>query len=168
MVKASLVLRGVDHDDSIMAQEMPNIGMLWDTGAQSTIISEDLVSDDFKKYLAQPAHDPYRNKDATRVQIDVRIALSNTEIEIDAIGSVVPKEQIPNQTSFVIFGQRQCINSIHYSSVPRAILMAKGRDISEEVWGEIVVYEYVNDLGDLISVGDVEETGDSGDEGRAM
>ncbi|OBT45219.1 hypothetical protein VE00_03607 [Pseudogymnoascus sp. WSF 3629] len=142
--------------------------MLWDTGAQSTIISEDLVSDDFKRYLAQPSHDPYRNKDATRVQIDIRIALSNTEIEIDAIDYVVPKEQVPNQTSFVIFGQSQCINSIRYMSVPRAILMAKGRDISEEAWGEIVVYEYVNDLGDLISVRDVEEIGDGGDEGRAM
>ncbi|OBT94085.1 uracil DNA glycosylase [Pseudogymnoascus verrucosus] len=138
------------------------------TSAQSTIISEDLLSDDFRKYLAQPAHDPYRNTDATRVQIDIRIALSNTEIEIDAIGYVVPKDQIPNQTSFVLFGQRQCINSIRYMSVPRAILVAKGRDMSEEVWGEIVVYEYVNDLGDLISIGDMEKTGDGGDEGRTM
>lgn len=46
---------------------------------------------------------PIETRTPLECKIDIRIALSNTEIEIDAIGYVVLKEQIPNQTSFVIF-----------------------------------------------------------------
>ncbi|KFY61018.1 hypothetical protein V496_05181 [Pseudogymnoascus sp. VKM F-4515 (FW-2607)] len=105
IVKVSLVLRGVDNDDSTTAQEILNTTMLWDTGAQSTLISKDLLSDAFRAYLNRPQHDPYRNNDATRVQIEVRIAFSNLEFELVVIGYVVPKGQMPNQTSFIIFGQ---------------------------------------------------------------
>lgn len=105
IVKASLVLRGVDNDDSTTAQEILNTTMLWDTGAQSTLISKDLLSDEFRTYLNRPQHDPYRNNDATRVQIEVRIAFSNLEFEPVVIGYVVPKQQMPNQTSLIIFGQ---------------------------------------------------------------
>ncbi|OBT69092.1 hypothetical protein VE03_01391 [Pseudogymnoascus sp. 23342-1-I1] len=128
----------VDHDYGAIAQGIPNTTMLWDIGAQSTLISEDLLSDAFRNYFSQPEHDHYRNDDATRVQIEVR----NVEIELVVIGYVIPREQMPNQSSIIIFGQRQCI--------PRSILVAKGEDIAEDIWGDLVVYEYIDEFIDLI------------------
>lgn len=55
--------------------------------------------------------------DATRIQIETRIALTNTEIELAAIGVVVLKNRMPNQSSIIIFGQGQCIDVTDCQSI---------------------------------------------------
>jgi hypothetical protein len=62
---------------------------------------------------------------------------------------VVAKLDVPNERVCVIFGQSGCIDKIVYRSIPRAALQAKGEDIAEDVWGDIIAEEYV-DINDEI------------------
>ncbi|OBT50616.1 hypothetical protein VE04_09560 [Pseudogymnoascus sp. 24MN13] len=152
MVKATVVLKAVDNDDTTMSQEIKDIYILWDTGCHSTVVSDDLLTEDFRKYLDHPIHDPYRNDQTRRIQVEVRIALSNAQIDMAAVGAVIPKEKMPNGSSYIILGQSAFINAMDCRSIPRSILRAKGMDISDDVWGDIVVYEYIDEFGDLVTV----------------
>jgi len=80
------------------------------------------------------------------------VAFSNTPVRISAIVLIAPKSVLPNQRVGIIFGQRQCIDQIHYASLPRSILQAKGEEVDEDVWGDFVIYEVVNEDGDLVCV----------------
>jgi hypothetical protein len=64
---------------------------------------------------------------------------------------VVPKSVMPNEHIGILFGQQQCIDRISYHSSPRRILEAKGEDINEEMWGDIVIDGYVDDDDKLYS-----------------
>jgi hypothetical protein len=152
IVKANLILRGIDSTYSGRAEELKSVDMLWDTGAHQTIITEDLLSEPFRQYLQDPSHDPYRSGDKLRVQLDAVIALSNNPIKITAIALVVPNSVVPNQRVRVIFGQRHCIDCMSYHSIPRRILKAKGEDVDDEIWGDLVVDEFVDEDGDVVSL----------------
>jgi hypothetical protein len=150
IVKANLILRGIDSTYSGGAEELNSVEMLWDTGAQQTIITEDLLSEPFRQYLQDPSHDSYRSGDKIRVQLDAIIALSNTPIKITAIALVVPSSVVPKQRVGVIFGQKHCIDCMSYRSIPRRILKAKGEDVDDEIWGDLVVDEFVNEDGNVV------------------
>ena len=76
--------------------------------------------------------------------MDAVIGLSNTPIEINAIVMVVPKSVVPNERIGILLGQLQCIDRISYHSSPRRVLEAKGEEINEEMWGDIVIDGYVD------------------------
>jgi hypothetical protein len=152
IVKANLILRGIDSIYSHGAEELNSVEMLWDTGAHQTIITEDLLSEPFRQYLQDPSHDPYRSGDKLRVQLDAIIGLSNTPIKITAIALVVPNSVVPNQRVGVILVQKHCIDCMSYRSIPRRILKAKGEDVDDEIWGDLVVDEFVNEDGDVVSL----------------
>jgi hypothetical protein len=59
---------------------------------------------------------------------------------------------MPNERIGILFGQLQCIDCISYHSSPRRTLEAKGEDINEEAWGDIVIDGYVDDDNKLHSL----------------
>jgi hypothetical protein len=139
VVKANVRLRGVDHIGGDITEKLEQVDMIWDTGAHQTIITEDLLSESFREFLKDSRHDVYRSGDGLRLQMDAFIAFSNIPIDINAIVLVVPKSMMPNEHIGILFGQLQCIDCISYHSSPRRILQAKGEDIEEGVWGDIVI-----------------------------
>ena len=144
IVKAQVTLKGIDDIDGDKTESLEHVDMIWDTGAHRTIITEDLLSESFRQFLKDPQHDDYRLDNGLRVQMDAVIGLSNTPIEINAIVMVVPKSVVPNERIGILFGQLQCIDCISYHSSPRRILEAKGEEINEEMWGDIVIDGYVD------------------------
>jgi hypothetical protein len=152
VVKAQVLLKGVDHINGDQTEFLQHVDMIWDAGAHRTIITEDLLSESFRQFLKDSRHDDYRLDNGLRVQMDAVIGLSNVPIEINAIVMVVPKSVVPNERIGILFGQLQCIDCISYHSSPRRILEAKGEDINEEVWGDIVIDGYVDDDDKLHSL----------------
>ncbi|KAK2802551.1 uracil DNA glycosylase [Onygenales sp. PD_10] len=58
-IPAKLILEGVDDDSK--QEKMENAVMLFDTGARQTILTDDMLSPEFRDYLHNdPVHDPYR------------------------------------------------------------------------------------------------------------
>lgn len=151
IVKANVSVTGIDSEFKGQ-EELNSVDMLWDTGAQSTIITDDLLSEPFRRFLEEPSHDPYRSEDALCVQVDIVIAFSNTPISMATIAVVVPRSTVPNQRSGIIFGQNQCIDCISYQSLPRSILRARGQDVDDEIWGDLVIDAFINEEGELESV----------------
>jgi hypothetical protein len=145
---ANIVLEGIDAEGGPTCT-LSRTQMIWDTGAQMTTITKELLPQRFRDYLDEPIHDAYRTRDGLRVQLQAKIEFSNTVIEIDAIVMVVPKQSMPNKLEGILFGQMGCIERMDYRSIPRAVLLAKKENISEEYWGDIEVHTYV-DLHDEV------------------
>jgi hypothetical protein len=152
IVKGQVLLKGVDHINGDQTQLLEHVDMIWDTGAHRTIITEDLLSESFRQFLKDSRHDAYRLDNGLRVQMDSVIGFSNVPIRITAIILVVPKSVMPDERIGILFGQLQCIDRISYHSSPRCILQAKGEDISEEMWGDIVIDGYVDEDDKLHSL----------------
>lgn len=142
-ILANIVLEGIDAEGGPTCT-LPYMQMIWDTGAQMTTITKELLPQDFRDYLDNPIHNAYRTRDGLRVQLQAKIEFSNTVIEIDAIVMVVPKQSMPNKLVGILFGQMGCIERMDYRSIPRAVLLAKKENISEEYWGDIEVHTYVD------------------------
>lgn len=151
IVKAHVTLSGIDDPQDERPEFLRNISMIWDTGAQLTYITEELLSDWFRRHLQRPEHDPFRGDSHTYVQFEALVEFSNAPVEISAIACVRPKRLMPNNYVGILFGQRQCINALRHMSVPRSILVSQGEDVGEEIWGDIVLYDYVDAWGDLHS-----------------
>lgn len=151
LIHGKLVLRGLDNAASDPTCEL-EIDMVFDTGAHRTIIAEELLSESFRQYLKDPVHDPYRSPSGSIVQVDTSIALSNCPIVVEAVAIVVPSSQMPNERVGALFGQASCIDRLSLRCIPRSILQTKGEEISEEFWGDIVLDEYLNLDGKLVSL----------------
>jgi hypothetical protein len=150
LVEAEIVVDGLDASFGTSGFLIKNTQMLWDTGAQSTIIAEEILSDSFRNVLRGRDHDLYRTADGFRVQVDISVAFSNASMIISAVGFVVPKARIPSSYEGIIFGQNGCIDQLVYRSIPRAILRARGSSVGDDVWGDIIVEEYLDLDGRLI------------------
>ena len=103
--------------------------LLWDTGAHSAVVVDELLPQKFKDYLAQPEHDCYRSADGVRVQIDALITFSNQVLALSCVCVVVPRSAVPNSRVGILLGQHMCINKLVYKSVPQAILCARGESV---------------------------------------
>ena len=152
VVKGRVELKWIDHMKGDPTQVLEQVDMIWDTGARQTIITEELLSESFRQFLKDSRHDTYRLDNGLHLQMDLVIGLSNVPIDINAIVMVVPKSVMPNERIGILFGQLQCIDRISYHSSPRCILQAKGEDISEEMWGDIVIDGYVDEDDKLHSL----------------
>ncbi|OJD10306.1 hypothetical protein ACJ73_09843 [Blastomyces percursus] len=143
-ITAKVTLEGVDDGSKIDTLE--NAVMLFDTGAQQTIISSDVLSPGFRDYLENdPVHDPYRLEGGCRVQFTANIEFTNTYIRLCTVALVVNRSVIPNSRSGIIFGQKGCLDSICFRSVPAKFLQAQ----DDDVWGDITVDRYINPDGEI-------------------
>jgi hypothetical protein len=144
-IKGNIHLRPVDAHERDYGFRLPEQDMLWDTGAQQTFITEELLSTEDQEYLRNPRYNNYRIGNGLRLQMEVYIGLSNAAVSITAIVMVVPKRYIPNEFVGIILGRSFCIDRLAYRSIPRRILKARGEDVAEDVWGDIIVDEYIDE-----------------------
>lgn len=142
-VSGTVRLRGIDSITGDPECDMSSRSILFDTGAHSCLIVEDLLSDQFREYLRSPQNDPYKSEDRTRVQVDCTFSFSNHLFEISTIFVVVPRRAVPNGRVGIILGQKGLLDRMTYRSVPSKILKARGNDVEEGVWGDIVIEEYL-------------------------
>lgn len=59
---------------------------------------------------------------------------------------------MPNERIGVLFGQSSCIDRLNLRLIPQRILEAKGEEISEEFWGDIMAEEYLNMDGEVVTL----------------
>jgi hypothetical protein len=143
VVQGSLRLSGIDSDPDEPEFGTTSSQLLWDTGAHSSIIVEDLLPVKFREYLSHSTHDPYRSENQLRVHVDATIVFSNKVLEIGCIFLVVPRSAVPNGRVGIILGQRSLMDRLSYKCVPRRILVARGELVPETIWGDIVLEEYL-------------------------
>ena len=152
-IPGRLLLSGIDSspDDPRMTLVRPDI--LFDTGAHTSIVTDDVLDSTFRAYLSDPIHDPYRSSSGVRVQVAGVLAFgAHPPLEMDCLFTVVPLNSVPNGRSGVILGQHTVIDSIQYLSKPRNTLVACGDEVADTVWGDILVDGYVNVDGDYVKI----------------
>ena len=110
----------------------------------------DKLSDQFREYLRSPQNDPYQSEDRSRVHVDCKFLFSNHIFEISTIFVVGPRRAIPNGRVGIVLRQKGLLKRITYRSVPREILKARGNDVEEGVWGDIVIEEHLTLDDELI------------------
>ncbi|KAJ5566047.1 hypothetical protein N7535_007685 [Penicillium sp. DV-2018c] len=152
MIGGNLTLRALDGNTFDPICELKEMEMIFDTGAQWTIIAEELLPAAFREHLKDPVHDLYRSNDCLSVQVDVGIALTNCPAVLEAIALIVPRAKMPNQLLGILFGQITCIDRLSLQAIPRRILLAKRENISEEFWGDIVLNEYLDFQDEVVSL----------------
>src|SRR5579862_7295647 len=57
IIKGNLSLSGIDSVSEDPVAELASVDMLWDTGAQQTIITEELLPESFRQHLKDALHD---------------------------------------------------------------------------------------------------------------
>lgn len=140
--------RPKDPTCSIISSEM-----MFDTGAQMCITKEDLLKDYFREYLKNdPIHDAYNSSDATMVQVDAALVFSDYTIQMARTFRVVPRSQVPNQRIGIILGQAACINNMVFTKIPRLFLMKDGQSVEDKVWGDLIIHQLVNPVGDIVQL----------------
>lgn len=152
IVTANLRVYAIDDSPAGELGQLDAVEMIWDTGAHRTIITEKLLPQSFREYLRAPIHDPYRSSAGSSVQIDAEVALSNDIILINTLAIVLPQAKMPNQLRGILFGQISCINRIRYESISRDFLLAKGENVGDDVWGDLIVKEYLNEDDNIVIV----------------
>jgi hypothetical protein len=148
-VVGNAVVTAIDWSDGMPDCKIPSVKMLWDTGAASTIITKDILSQDFQSHLSDPVHQSYRNEANTRVQVSLNLEFSNSLFNIDIVAWVVDQETVPNMRSGILLGQNGILDSLQHRSIPRSIIEAKGETDNESPWGDLLVESYVDVEGSL-------------------
>ena len=152
LIRANITLKGLDVKEEDPTCDLEEVNMIFDTGSHRTVITEELLPPAFREYLRDPIHDPYRSSDGTFVQVKSKIALSNSCTSIDAVVLILPKAKMPNQLVGILFGQISCIDRLSLRAIPRHVLLARGEEISDQLWGDILVEQYANLDGELVSI----------------
>ena len=150
-IPGKITLSGIDSlpGDPELTISRPDI--LFDTAAHTSCITEDVLDSKFRQYLSTPIHDPYRCKSGVKVQVSGVFGFGDQPpLQMDCIFTVVPLDSIPNQRSGIILGQNSVIDSFQYSSKPRKTLIARGEEVPNTVWGDIVIDGYVSVDGNYI------------------
>lgn len=151
-VTANITVRGIDEVRDTPIVELKATEIIWDTGAHYTIITEELLSAEFRQYMKNPVHDPYRSSGGLCIQMDATIAFTNASVSIGTVARIVPKAKMPNNYCGVLFGQCMCIDRLSYFSIPRRLLQAKGSIIPESCWGDIIVSEYLDEEDNIVEI----------------
>lgn len=149
VVSANITMYGLDARADDPHVSFTQAELLWDTGAPSTIVVDELLPESFREYLTKPENDCYRSSNGTRVQLDALVAFSNHVLDISCVSVVVPRSAIPNSRAGILLGQNMCLNRLVCRSIPRAILSARGEKVPDTVWGDILIEDYV-DLDDVV------------------
>lgn len=149
VVSANITMYGLDARADDPHVSFTQAELLWVTGAPSTVVVDELLPEAFKEYLTKPENDCYRSANGIRVQVDALVAFSNRVLDISCVCVVVPRSAIPNSRVGILLGQNMCLNRLVYKSIPRAILSARGENVPDTVWGDILIEDYV-DLDDVV------------------
>ena len=136
-ISGEITLSAIDGEETDPSVEIRNDNCLWDTGAQYCSISADLVTRIDPSFLDLEAHEPYRMHSNVGVQVDAVFSLSNKTFEISTIFLVLPTSAIPNKRSGIILGQHGFMDRMVVETIPRSILLKRGEQIEETIWGEI-------------------------------
>lgn len=155
IIRANITLRAIDGGEDDLIESWVSKEMIFDTGAHRNIISEEMLSPRFLEYLKDPIHEEYRIDqteagNGMTIQLDVEIQLSNCILPISTIVHIVPKSQMPNRFVGILLGQVGAIDRLSLSMKPRQILEAKGEQVPANIWGDIMIDEYVDLSGDLL------------------
>lgn len=149
-----LSLNAVDGGPGDLSCAITSDEMLFDTGAQSCIVTEDFLNDEFRNFLKHdPIHEEYRSASGTVVQVDAVLSFADRQISMSCIFRVVPRASVPNQRVGIILGQFGFIDQLMYTAVPRFILAEGGEDVDDEVWGDLIVHRYVNAEWNIVDLG---------------
>jgi hypothetical protein len=81
------------------------------------------------------------------VQLDTEIAFTNCALPLSISVLIVPQAKMPNSLVGVLFGQSGGIDRLSLQMRPRHILQAKGEQVQENFWGDIILDEYVDLYG---------------------
>ncbi|MCJ1344822.1 uracil DNA glycosylase [Peltigera leucophlebia] len=149
VVSANVMMYGLDAAADDPHVSLTQAELLWDTGAHSTVVVDELLPEAFKEYLTKPENECYRSADGTRVQLDALVAFSNQVLSISCVCVVVSRSVIPDSRVGILLGQNMGINRLVHKSIPRAILSARGEKVPNTVWGDILIEDYV-DLDDVV------------------
>ncbi|KAI9780191.1 MAG: uracil DNA glycosylase [Candelina submexicana] len=136
-ISGEITLSAIDGEETDPTVEIRNDNCLWDTGAQYCSISADLVTRIDPSFLDLEVHEQYRMHSHVGVQVDAVFSLSNKTFEISTIFLVLPSSDIPNKRTGIILGQHGFMDRMMVETIPRSILLKRGEQIEETVWGEI-------------------------------
>jgi hypothetical protein len=152
LITANIIIQGLDALETDPICRLDAVDMIWDTGAHYALISEDILSAEYREYLKDSVHDPYRSKSGLRLQIEANIVFTNFLVPIAAVALVVPTLTMPNQRAAILFGQTHCIDRLIYRSVPRCFLQARGENVADNAWADIIVDEYPDMDGRVVTL----------------
>ena len=138
---------GADHDPRAM---ISSTQMLIDTGAQVSLITDDILSRSFRDYLMDPIHDPYRSEDGTKVQVDATFSFADRQINMACIFQVVSRTRIPNERVGIILGQHSCLDHMVFTMKPRLFIPSISED--DTVWGDMKIHQYINHIGQAVDM----------------
>lgn len=144
-----LNLSAIDGTDQDLSALIRSSEMLVDTGAQVSLITDDLLPLSFRDYLLDPIHDPYRSEDGTMVQVDVRFSFADQQINMACIFHVVSRTRIPNKRIGVILGQHSCLDHMVYTLTPRLFIPSISED---DIWGDLTVHRYIDSTGQAVDL----------------
>ena len=143
-IPGEITLSAIDGEETDPAVEIRNDNCLWDTGAQYCSISADLVTRIDPSFLDLEVHEQYRIHSNIGVQVDAVFSLSNKTFEISTIFLVLPSSNIPNKRTGIILGQHGFMDRMTVETIPRSILLKRGEQIEETIWGEIRIKAMLN------------------------
>ncbi|MCJ1346443.1 hypothetical protein MMC31_004660, partial [Peltigera leucophlebia] len=112
LVSANISLYGLDASTDDPYVSLTQAQLLWDTGAHSTLIVDELLPEAFKEYLTKPENDCYRSASGTRVQLDALIVFSNQILPISCVCVVVPRSVIADSRVGILFVESSMSNGV--------------------------------------------------------
>ena len=143
-IPGQITLSAIDGGVTDPSVQISNENCLWDTGAQYCSISADLIKMINPTFLGLENHESYRMQSNFGVQVDAVFSLSNKILEISTIFLVLPPSDIPNGRTGIILGQHGFLDRMMVETIPRSILLKRGQEIEETVWGEIRIKPMLN------------------------
>ena len=148
-IPGQIMLSAIDGGVIDPFVQISNEHCLCDTGAQYCSISADLIKLLNPAFLVLGNHESYRMQSNFGVQVDAVFSLSNKILEISTIFIVLPSSDIPNGRMGIILGQHGFMDRMMVETIPRSILLKRGQEIEDTVWGEIWVKAMLNPFEEL-------------------
>ena len=143
-IPGEIMLSAIDGGVTDPFMQISNENCLWDTGTQYCSISADLITMINPTFLGLENHESYRMQSNFGVQVDGIFSLSNKILEISTIFLVLSPSDIPNGRTGIILGQHGFMDRMMVETIPRSILLKRGQEIEETVWGEIRIKAMLN------------------------
>lgn len=150
-VECTIALAAIDHEDPMPQDVIICQNALWDTGADMTYITDDMLSQDFRRFVNEDdVNARYQRDESTLVQISCMLEFSNkTIIQLDTVAAVIPRAFAPNGRSGVLLGQRGVIDSLEYMSVPQKSALKRDPTFPKDRWGYFNIISYCDTDGEL-------------------
>lgn len=142
-----LTFSAIDGLEGEQCATVKSTEMLVDTEAQISLVTEDILPENFRTYLTSSIHDSYRSKDGTSVQVDARFSFADRQIDMACVFHVVPRSRIPNNRVGVILGQNSCLDHMVYTLKPRLFIQSVEE---EDFWGDMTIHQYVDPFGEIV------------------